>query len=127
MVSMAIIPTKPWQSIVEFYRSRTLSNPFFEPMLMLAEQIAASKYASGLYPWTSMQTLCISQTSEADSDKEVLRISIDPDDGALVFDFQETGSTLPKYQHWVRRSAPQEVFSRLERFLRLKKWFVEYS
>jgi predicted esterase YcpF (UPF0227 family) len=124
---MAIIRTQPWEKIVEFYRSRATANPFFEPMMILAQQIAASKYASGLYPWTSMQTLCISQTSEADSNKEVLRIWIDPQDGAVVFDFQETASQLPKYQHWIRRCPPQEAFSRLERFLQLKKWFVEQA
>src|SRR5215467_10566271 len=90
--SMPMIQTKPWQKIVEFYRSLTESNSFFQPMLTLAEQITASKYANGLYPWTSMQTLCISQTPVADSGKEALYISIDRD-GTLVFDFQETAST----------------------------------
>jgi hypothetical protein len=87
---MAIIRTQPWGRIVEFYRARATANPFFQPMMILAQQIAASRYASGLYPWTSMQTLCISQTLEADSNKEVLRIWLDPQDGAVVFDFQET-------------------------------------
>jgi hypothetical protein len=91
---MTTVKTQTWQTITKFYRDRTEKNPFFRPMLELAEQIAASKYASGLYPWNSMQTLCISQTPEADLDKEVLRISLDPQDGALVFDFQETSSKL---------------------------------
>jgi hypothetical protein len=121
-----IVKTQSWQKVTTFYRDRTEKNPFFRPMMELAEQIAASKYASGLYPWTSMQTLCISQTPEADSDKEVLRISFDQD-GALVYDFQETGSTLPKYKHWTRRCSPDEGFSRFERFVQLKRWFVDHS
>jgi len=121
-----IVQTQSWQKVTMFYRDITGRNPFFRPMMELAEQIAASKYASGLYPWTSMHTLCISQTPEADSDKEVLRISLDPRDRALVFDFQETGSTLPKYEHWIRRCSPDEGFSRFERFVQLKKWFVDY-
>jgi len=72
-----------------------------------------------------MHTLCISQVPEADSDKEVLRISLDPRNGVLVYDFQETGSTLPKYQRWIRRYSPDEGFSRFERFVHLKKWFVD--
>ena len=121
-----IVQTQSWQKVTKFYRDITEENPFFRPMAELAEQIAASKYASGLYPWTSMHTLCISQTPEADSDKEVLRISLDPRGGVLVYDFQETGSTLPKYEHWIRRCSPDEGFSRFERFIRLKKWFVDY-
>lgn len=74
-----------------------------------------------------MHTLCISQTPEADSDREVLRISLDPRDGLLVYDFQETGSTLPKYQHWIRRCSPDEAFSRFERFVKLKKRFVDHG
>ena len=74
-----------------------------------------------------MHTLCMSQTPEADLTKEVFRIALDPQDGALVFDFQETGSTLPKYQHWIRRCSPDEGFARFERFVRLKKWYVDYG
>jgi hypothetical protein len=74
-----------------------------------------------------MHTLLIAQTPEFDWDKEILRVSLDIHTGALVFDFQETGSNLPKYQHWIRRCPPEEGFSRLERFLALKKWFVDYK
>jgi hypothetical protein len=122
-----IVQTQSWQKVTEFYRDITEKNSFFRPMMELADQIAASKYASGLYPWTSMHTLCLSQTPEADTDKEVLRISLDPRDRVLVYDFQETGSTLPKYQHWMRRCSTDEGFSRFERFVQLKKWFVDYG
>ena len=120
-----IVQTESWQRVTKFYRDIAEKNSFFRPMMELAEQIAASKYASSLYPWTSMHTLCISQTPEADKDKEVLRISLDPRDPVLVYDFQETGSTLPKYQHWIRRCSTDEGFSRFERFVQLKRWFVD--
>ena len=42
--------TQSWQKVTKFYRDRTEENPFFLPMMELAQQIAASKYASGLYP-----------------------------------------------------------------------------
>ncbi len=121
-----IVQTQPWSKVTKFYRDIAEKNPFFRPLADLAEQIETSKYATGLHPWTSMHTLCISQTAEADSDKEVLRISLDPRDGVLVFDFQETGSTLSKYEHWVRRCSPDEGFHRFERFMQLKKWFVDF-
>jgi len=41
--------TQSWQNVTKFYRDRTEKNPFFRPMMELAEQIAAWKYASGLY------------------------------------------------------------------------------
>ena len=119
--------TQSWQKVTKFYRDITEKNPFFRPMMELAGQVAASKCASGLYPWTSMHTLCISQTPEADTDKEMLRISLDPRDGVLVYDFQETGSTLPKYQRWIRRYSTDEGFSRFERLVQLKKWFGDYG
>jgi len=123
--SEMIVKTESWQRIAEFYRSLSAEHPVFQPMTQLAERIEASPYAKGLYAWTSMHTLCIAQTAEPDSDKEVLRISLDTREGALILDFQETASQLPKYQHWTRRCPPEEGFSRLERFLRLKNWFVE--
>lgn len=120
-----IVKTQSWQKVTKFYRDIAEKNAFFRPMMELAGQIAASKYANGLYPWTSMQTLCISQTEEADTDKELLRISLDPRDSVLILDFQETGSTLPKYQHWIRRCPPEDGFSRFERFVKFKGWFVD--
>lgn len=71
-----------------------------------------------------MQTLLVAQTPEFEWDKEILRVSPDVHSGELVFDFQETGSNLLKYRHWIRRCPPEEGFSRLEGFLTLKKWFV---
>lgn len=62
-----------------------------------------------------MQTLLVAQTPEFEWDKEILRVSPDVHSGELVFDFQETGSNLLKYQRWIRRCPPEEGFSRLER------------
>lgn len=125
--SVYTVKTRPWQEIAEFYGSLAKKDSFFEPMARLTQQIATSKYTMGLHAWTSMHTLCITQTPEPDLDKEVLRIHRDVRDGTLVFDFQETSSTLPKYENWIRRCSPEEGFTRFERFLNLKKWFVEYD
>jgi hypothetical protein len=124
---MVIVRSRPWTEIAERYRSLSEKHAAFRSMQNLVEQIAASKYSSGLFATTSMHTLLIAQTPEFDWDKEILRVSLDVHSGVLVFDFQETGSKLPKYQHWIRRCSPEEGFSRLERFLMLKRWFVEYK
>jgi hypothetical protein len=123
---MVIVKSIPWAEIAQRYRALSEKHAEFRSMQNLVEQIAASKYSSGLFAVTSHQTLVIAQTPEFDWDKEILRVSLDTHTGALVFDFQETGSKLPKYQHWIRRCPPEEGFPRLERFLELKKWFVEY-
>ena len=96
-------------------------------MQNLVEQIAVSKYSDGLFGATSMHTLLIAQTPEFDWDREILRVSLDVYSGELIFDLQELNSNHPKYQHWIRRCPPEEGYSRLETFLTLKKWFVEYK
>jgi hypothetical protein len=123
---MLIVKSRPWTEITELYRSLSEKHVAFRSMQNLVEQISASKYATGLSAATSVHTLLIAQTPEFDWDKEILRVSLDIPTGELVFDFQETGSSLPKYQHWIRHCPPEEGFSRLEGFLALKKWFVEY-
>jgi hypothetical protein len=100
--------------------------PAYSSMHILVEQIAASKYSKGVFGSRSMHTLLIAQTPEFDWDKEILRISLDIREGMFTFNFRETGSNLPKYRPWVRQCPPEEGFTRFEKFLRLKKWFVEY-
>lgn len=124
---MLIVKSRPWTEIAERYRSLSEKHAGFRSMQNLVEQIAASKYSSGLFAATSMHTLLIAQTPEFDWDKEILRVSLDVHSGELVFDLQEVNSNHPKYQHWIRRCSPEEGFTRLERFLALKKWFVEYK
>jgi hypothetical protein len=65
-----------------------------------------------------MQTLLVAQTPEFEWDKEILRVSPDVHSGELVFDFQETGSNLLKYRHWIRRCPPEEGFSGSKDFSR---------
>jgi hypothetical protein len=70
-----------------------------------------------------MFDLRIVQTSEYDPDGEILIISYDPDCHEFKFELQETASTL--YKRWTRKCKEEEVFQTFERFLQLKKWFVE--
>jgi hypothetical protein len=118
---MLIVKSRPWTEIAELYRFLSGQRVAFRSMQNLVEQISASRYAAGLFAATSMHTLLIAQTPEFDWDREILRVSLDFRTGALVFDFQETGSNLPKYQHWIRHCPPEEGFSRLERFPRAQE------
>lgn len=95
----------------------------FEPMAELVQAIVSSRYACGLYANTSMSILQIVQTPEYDPDGEILRISYDPALREFNFELQEAASGL--YKRWTRKCAAERAFSTFERFLQLKKWFVE--
>ena len=114
-----------WPDIVRLYSSVVASGAGrqFQPVLGLLEQIAASCYACGLHGNKSMWDLLIVQTPEYDPDGEVLRIAYDPALREFTFELQETTSTL--YKRWSKKCPPDESFATFERFLHLKKWFVE--
>ncbi len=92
-------------------------------MLALLEQIASSRYVHGLHANKSMWDLRVVQTAEYDPDGEILCISYDPAHREFNFELQETASTL--YKPWTRKCAAEDAFRTFERFLQLKKWFVE--
>jgi hypothetical protein len=70
-----------------------------------------------------MWDLLIVQTQEWNPYGEVLRISYDPAVCEFTFELQETPS--PRHKHWTRKCPPDRAFQTFERFLELKKWFVE--
>jgi hypothetical protein len=78
---MLVVKSKPWAEIAERYRSLSEKHAGFRSIQNLVEQIAASKYSSGIFAATSMHTLLIAQTPEFDWDKEILRISLDIHNG----------------------------------------------
>jgi len=121
---MILVQHRPWSEIVGLYRSLTEKHPELKPLLNLVEQIAGSDYARGLFASTSMASLMIAQTPEFDMEREVLFVRVDAETGGLIFDFQETASALPKYQHWIRRCSSEQGFSQLSEFVKLKKWFA---
>ena len=53
--------TKPWADIADFYRWLVEGGMRIGAMVRLVEQIKGSRYARGLYAWTSMDDLCIAQ------------------------------------------------------------------
>jgi hypothetical protein len=115
--------TSPWAEIVKLY-SKAVIGPGsrFEPMFILLQQIASSRYADRLYGNKSMLDLLIVQTPEYDPDGEILKISYAPDRCEFTFEHQETSSTL--YTRWTRKCTVEHGFSTFERFLQLKNWFV---
>ncbi|HEX8692923.1 MAG TPA: hypothetical protein VF746_10915 [Longimicrobium sp.] len=118
------IEARPWPEIAAFYRGI----PWAGAMADLAERIAASEYAPGLFGATSMHTLLVAQTPEFERDAGVLRVepvveSTEPPKLRLRFEFVEQPGVE---RRWTRECAPEEGFATFLRFLQLQRWFVEY-
>jgi hypothetical protein len=72
------VQTQSWQEVTRFYRDIAGKNSFFRPIMELAEQIAASRYSSGLYPWTSMPLCALAELRRRTIEKSLnpFRISL---------------------------------------------------
>src|ERR1700730_10502359 len=53
---------RSWSEIRRHYANLVTWVPAFDSMLKLVSEIELSRYASGLFAWTSMHDLCIVQT-----------------------------------------------------------------
>jgi hypothetical protein len=121
------VKSKPWQRIIQFYRSfaETPRNSWLRPMLEFVELVGAADFAPSLYGSTSHIQLRISYLPEFDPDNEVLNIDLDRKDGQFTFEYQETAS--PLYKRWNKTCSPDQAFPTLVRFLKMKKWFLSYK
>ena len=90
-------------------------------MVNLVEQISSSDFADKLFAATSMFQLRISSIPNFDFDQEVLKIDLNHKTGLFQFEYQETASRL--YKRWKKSCRPDQAFSVLVRFLKMKKWF----
>ncbi len=68
------VKSQSWKEIADFYRGMVEHGLDMLPMLRLVEEIAASPYAHGLYPITSMFTLCLSQHPDFEYGQNMLRV-----------------------------------------------------
>ena len=92
-------------------------------MLAFVEAIYRSKYSEGLYAWTSMHDLCISQ-QPIDNHLEVgPYLQISPlFNGMVKFTYIDTMKTS---RQWTRTENEDNLFPRLEKFLDQLHWFVK--
>jgi hypothetical protein len=109
-----------WAEVKEFYQSLADQHPRLSPMLRLVEAVESSRYASGLYPWTSMADLCVQQVpSGKPYDGPFLRIS-PRSDSTVEFRYIDTGV---ESRQWHRVVEADHAFARLERFIEQLHWF----
>ncbi|HEX9201435.1 MAG TPA: hypothetical protein VF865_17895 [Acidobacteriaceae bacterium] len=117
--------TQPWSRIAEHY-ARLVSKgaAWAASMLNLVRQIEQSRYATGLFGWTSMDGLYIVQTPvEYPYYGPRLQIALKP--RGLV-EFRYIDSYFEERQ-WSRTVNADEAFARLEGFLDALHWFVKYE
>ena len=110
---------RSWSEIRKHYAR--LNRP---DMSELVETIEASPYAAGLYPWTSMWTLCLSQTY-VDFPCPGPYLTIEPV-ATREIEFRYI-DTYYLHKQWRRRVDNNDAFGRLERFFKELNWFTHYA
>src|ERR1035437_7988085 len=106
--------TKPWSAIRAFYNQIVDAGMPFSSMLELVSRIEESRFAKGLFAWTSMHELCIAQTEAIyPYDGPYPRVSTQPD-GKLDCRYIDTYITD---HQWHRTVPGPDGFSRLEHFI----------
>ena len=113
---------KPWPAIVAQYADYANRGPAIDAMLDLSQRISNSPLASGLYGWTSMFDLFITQTAVAyPYDGPRLRVAPLLPDGQLVelryLDTMEEG------KQWSRTVEAALAVPRFLKFLDQLRWF----
>lgn len=85
------------------------------------QQVAASRYASGLYGVSAMHGVLIAPTPEIQTQGPFLLA--DRKGGMMGFEYVEKNDVE---RRWRRTCDPKDAFQVFEHFLRLQRWFVEY-
>jgi hypothetical protein len=110
---------RSWSEIRQFYASSNATPA--QSMLPFVTAIEASRYAVGLFAWTSHFDLCIAQTP-AEHPYVGPFLQVTPGNSGLVeFIYVDT---YVKEQRWHRTVPAAEAFSRLERFIEQLHWFT---
>ena len=120
--------THQWSNVVEQFRALAVGNSRFVPLADAVARLAESRYAAGLYPVKSMQTLILYQHERSGTADEQLHL--DGVDGELVVRYMP-GSTpdprlalTPVHGTWTKRGT--DGMGMLERAFHHLRWFVEY-
>lgn len=111
---------RPWPEILVYYQNLEDMIPSGSGMLAICERIALSDLARGIYGWTSMHELCITQTPVTyPNTGAYLRIS-PLRDGRIEFRYFDT--MVPQGQ-WHRVELQTNATARLLSFFAQMGWF----
>jgi hypothetical protein len=114
--------TKDWASIMVRYAEAPTSDASINGVATLARHIQATELSTGLFGWTSMFDLCITQT-EVSNPYTGPYLRIKPlSDGMVEFRYLDTQI---EEQQWKRTVPASETVARLRGFLAQLHWFAE--
>ncbi len=113
---------RKWSEIRDRYAEWVDHGLPLGPMLQLVAQIDSSAYANGVYGFTSMFDLGITQSPSA-ADPPYLRIS-PMFNGQIEFRYFDT---FVGQRQWFRVVKDDEAFARLEKFFEQLHWFSHRS
>ena len=124
---MTRYPTHSWSYVVEAFR-RLADVPDLAPLATAVPAIAATRYASDLYPVKSMHTLFLYQHDPAGAEDEHLALTCE--EGELVLRYQpgrlpnRVAALRVPEAPWTKRGT--DAVALLERAFHHLRWFVEY-
>jgi hypothetical protein len=113
-----MVKARTWSEIKSDYEK--FQSPL-KGMVELVERLETSRYASGVWAWTSMTDLCLAQMPIIDDPYSAPYLKISPHlNGNVEFRYLDThvGS-----RQWHRVVSEAEAFSRLEKFFEQLHWF----
>jgi hypothetical protein len=115
---------KPWSVNISQYEESELQDETVKQMAVLTRFIGDSHLANGLFAWTSMWDLCITQTPVTyPYDGPYLKVS-PMFNGFIEFRFIDTPATG---KQWFRRAASNEAIPCFLKFLDQLRWFPTES
>lgn len=112
---------RPWEDIQAYFAELVKIGLPCHSLLKLIEEIRQSQYSEGLFAWTSMHNLCISQAPVViyPHDSPYLRVSSLEND-RLEFRYLDTAI---EQRQWHRVVEGADGFARLKSFLTQLHWF----
>ncbi len=118
--------TQDWKSVRTHYSDLASSSAgtalSIHGMVDLVKAVEASRFADGLFPWTSMHDLCITQLPAAYPYMgPYLRIKPLPE-GRLEFRYLDSHDAS---KQWFRIVDSRDAFQRLELFIDQLHWFTD--
>ncbi len=109
--------TQPWSRMQTHFARQ----PSLHGMLTLVNQIIASPYVEGLFPWQSHWDLCLTQTP-VEYPYNGPRLRISPLTSEKI-EFRYIDTEIVEKQ-WRRYVDAEHAFARLESFLQQLHWFT---
>lgn len=111
---------KPWPDIVARYQEYEGDDIAIQGLITLTQRISDSHLSQGLYAWTSMFDLCITQT-EVKYPYNGPYLCVSPkQDGHIEFRYIDTMQTE---KQWHRTVATEDAIPCLLKFLNQLCWF----